>query len=272
MSYTGLPEAVAGFGSANFQPTVSNWHATDALLPLQQGGNTNPADGSGVIQHAVLCWLDARRWDSCFGGVCSGDVWARESDGAHGAYRVKRADGFCACQSRRDRIDIPAYRPGQQHELDRRLATRPEGRAGEPAVSCTSPGARTSDPDFWGNREVTLGGPSGRDPTLDYRLQNVELFRFAFTLDHSFVNRDLIVDAPLSPDSNAVARACGMLGTSARSVSGNIARYTAGRDCSDRCGARCPPITGYSDRAGAWVAGGWAAGEAGEAGEAGGGG
>src|SRR4051812_32081208 len=49
-SYLGTNGAIAGFGSADFQPTISNWHPTDHLLEIRTGGNVLPADGSGTIR------------------------------------------------------------------------------------------------------------------------------------------------------------------------------------------------------------------------------
>ncbi len=73
--------------------------------------------------------------------------------------------------------------------------------AGGSGVNCAQlyiAGRTLADPDFWGNREVVFGSTPQRDPALDYRLQNVELFRFAFTLDNFGFSRDMVVDAPIA--------------------------------------------------------------------------
>ncbi len=87
MSYTGSPDAVAGFGRANFQPTVSNWRVADTLLPLPQGGNTNPIDGSGMIAPQFYSGYQCGQqhiqlWPyPC--GLCGGHLWAGAADGAY---------------------------------------------------------------------------------------------------------------------------------------------------------------------------------------------
>ncbi len=61
-------------------------------------------------------------------------------------------------------------------------------------------GRTSSDPDFWGNMEThnIPDDPPHRVPAWDIRRENVELFRFAFTLDGSSASRDMVVDAPVA--------------------------------------------------------------------------
>jgi hypothetical protein len=196
MSYTGLPDAVAGFGSANFQPTISNWHSTDTLLPLQQGGNTNPADGSGVIQPQFYV------------GSTHGDGTPVSAGYVPGTYGRVNPMGRTVLIGSNALVGFVHNNPDGSGLTYLRIAqasnTNWIGGAGNTSggsgVNCSQlyvVGRSTSDPDFWGNREVTTGGTPERDPTLDYRLQNVELFRFAFTLGSS-VGREMTIDAPLA--------------------------------------------------------------------------
>ncbi len=75
--------------------------------------------------------------------------------------------------------------------------------SGGSGVNCAQlyVGGRTSsDPDFWGNMVThdIPDDPPHRVPAWDVRRQNVELFRFAFTLDSSSAGRDMVVDAPVA--------------------------------------------------------------------------
>jgi hypothetical protein len=196
MSYTGLPDAVAGFGSANFQPTVSNWHSTDTLLPLRQGGNTSPADGSGVIQpqfyvgstHGNGTPVSAGYVSGTYGRVNPMGRTVLAGSGALTGFVHVNPDGSGTTYLRIAQASNTTWIGN---------AGNTSGGSGVNYSQIYVVGRTTSDPDFWGNREVTIGGPPGRDPALDYRLQNVELFRFSFTLDHTLVDRYMVIDAPL---------------------------------------------------------------------------
>jgi hypothetical protein len=81
----------------------------------------------------------------------------------------------------------------------------PGNTSGGSGVNCAQlyiGGRTSSDPDFWGNVETAhiIDGPIPpyRVPAWDVRRQNVELFRFAFTLDSSSASRDMLVDAPVA--------------------------------------------------------------------------
>jgi PEP-CTERM putative exosortase interaction domain len=53
LSYIGSHQTVAGFASAVFQPTVSNWGATDVLLPFANGGaGSNTSNPVGTVADA----------------------------------------------------------------------------------------------------------------------------------------------------------------------------------------------------------------------------
>jgi hypothetical protein len=205
VSYTGSASSVAGFGSANFQPTVSNWHATDTLLPLRQGGNTDPADGSGMVQPQF------------YSGVTAGNGVPVQAGYTGGYGRVNPMgrtflDGANALQgfvhNNPDGSGLTYLRIAQA--VAPMWIGQPGNTSGGSGVNCAQlyiGGRTSSDPDFWGNQEsvyVDDTDPSqgftnsGRIAVNDFRRQNVELFRFAFRLDTSPELRDMIVDAPLA--------------------------------------------------------------------------
>jgi hypothetical protein len=202
-SYTGTSTSVAGFGSANFQPTVSNWHATDALLAMRQGGNTLPADGSGMIQpqfyvgmtHGMGTQVRAAYVPGTYGRVNPmGRTYLGDPS--------QQLTGF---------VHVDPAGPGSGTFLRIAQANNPNwiGAAGNTTggsgVNCAQlyvVGRTTSDPDFWGTVEVPQDPgdpfPPPRPEPMYYRRQNVELFRFAFTLDGSGAGRDMVVDAPVA--------------------------------------------------------------------------
>jgi uncharacterized protein (TIGR03382 family) len=203
-SYTGTSNAVAGFGSANFQPTVSGWHATDTLLPMRQGGNTLPTDGSGMIQPQF------------YAGSTAGSgtpVHAAYVAGTYG--RVNPMGRTYLGDPAQQLTGFVHVNPDGSGNTYLRIAQANTaawiGQAGNTTggsgVNCAQlyvVGRTTSDPDFWGNHEITFD-PSGggwdagsRIAALDVRRSNVELFRFAFTLDATTAARDLTVDAPVA--------------------------------------------------------------------------
>jgi hypothetical protein len=202
-SYTGTLTNVVGFGSANFQPIVSNWHATDTLLPLRQGGNTIPPDGSGMIQPQF------------YSGTTAGSgthVTAAYVPGTYG--RVNPMGRTFLGDPAQQLTGFVHANPDGSGQTYLRIAQANNiawiGQAGNTAGSAGvnvgqfySFGRTTNDPDFWGNREPTFDPDGGWDvgfriPALDVRRQNVELFRFAFTLDATTAARDLTIDAPLA--------------------------------------------------------------------------
>jgi len=202
-SYTGTSTAVAGFGSANFQPTVSNWHAADTLLPLRQGGNTLPADGSGMIKPQFYAGTTAGGGTHVTAGYVPGTYGRVNPMGRTflgdpaqqltGFVHVN-PDGSGTTYLRIAQASTTAW-IGQ--------AGNTTGGSGVNAAQLYVVGRTTSDPDFWGNHETTFDPDAGFDAgvriaALDVRRQNVELFRFAFTLDSTQVARDMIVDAPLA--------------------------------------------------------------------------
>jgi len=204
VSYTGTSAAVAGFGSANFQPTVSNWHATDSLLPLRQGGNTSPADGSGMIQPQFYTGVTAGNgapvhagYTGGFGRVNPTGRTFLDGPNALTGFVHNNPDGSGLTYLRIAQAVAPMW-IGQ--------AGNTSGGSGVNCAQLFIGGRTSSDPDFWGNKDsvyIDDTDPSqgytatARDATHDYRRQNVELFRFAFTLDASTATRDMTVDAPI---------------------------------------------------------------------------
>ncbi len=201
-SYTGTNTGVAGFGSANFQPTVSNWRAADNLLPLRQGGNTDPADGSGMVQPQFYTGVSAGSGTHIQAGYVPGTYGRVSPMGRTFLSGANILQGF-----------VHANPDGSGNTYLRiAQASNPNwiGQAGNTSggsgVNCAQlyiGGRTTSDPDFWGNQDSVFDPDngwtnSGRVAANDGRRSNVELFRFAFTLDNTQVNRDLTVDAPVA--------------------------------------------------------------------------
>jgi hypothetical protein len=198
-SYTGTSTSVAGFGSANFQPVVSNWHAADTLLALRQGGNTLPADGSGMVRPQFYV------------GSTDGDnpVSAGYVAGTYG--RVIPMGRTYLGDPSQQLTGFVHVNPDGSGATYLRIAQanntpwigQPGNTSGGSGVNCAQlfvVGRTSIDPDFWGSWEVRNipDDPPHRVPAWDYRRQDVELFRFAFTLDGSSAGRDMVVDAPVA--------------------------------------------------------------------------
>jgi len=206
VSYTGTGTSVCGFGSANFQPIVSNWRATDTLLPMRQGGNTLPTDGSGMVQPQF------------YTGVTAGDGPHVQAGYTGGYGRVNPMGRTYLGDAANNLVGFVHNNPDASHtgtflRIAQAVATdwvglgsNSAGGSGVNVAQLAANGRTTSDPDFWGNQNTFLSTDpenpgwfgTGRDPSLDYRRQNVEVFRFAFTLDGGSDGRDMVIDAPLS--------------------------------------------------------------------------
>lgn len=202
VDYTGTSTAVAGFGSANFQPTVSNWHGSDTLLPLRQGGNTNPADGSGVIQPQFYTGTSAGSGTHISAGYVPGTYGRVNPMGRTFLDGATALQGFVHVNpdgSGNTYLRIAqASNPGWIG-----TAGNTSGGSGVNAAQLYVVGRTTSDPDFWGNRDTVYDPSIGwdvtsRDPANDVRRVGVELFRFAFTLGANDAAGDMVVDAPLA--------------------------------------------------------------------------
>jgi uncharacterized protein (TIGR03382 family) len=201
-SYTGTSTSVAGFGSANFQPTVSNWHAADTLLPLRQGGNTLPTDGSGMIQPQFYTGASAGSGAHVQSGYVAGSYGRVNPMGRTFLTGTSALTGFVHVNP--DGTGTTYLRIAQASNTN--WIGGAGNTSGGSGVNCAQLyiGGRTStDPDFWGNTDsvfddVTGWNPTPRVPANDIRRSNVELFRFAFTLDNTTPARDMIVDAPVA--------------------------------------------------------------------------
>ncbi len=201
VSYTGTSTGIAGFGSANFQPTVSNWHATDTLLPLRQGGNTDPADGSGMVQPQFYSGTSAGSGTPVHAGYVPGTYGRVNPMGRTFLDGANALQGFV--HNNPDGSGLTYLRIAQA--VAPMWIGQPGNTSGGSGVNCAQlyiGGRTTADPDFWGNQD-SLYDPdngwsnSGRVPANDSRRQNVEIYRFGFTIDSSTALRDMTVDAPI---------------------------------------------------------------------------
>ncbi len=150
-SYTGTSTSIAGFGSANFQPVVSNWHAADTLLPMRNGGNTDPADESGMVQpqcyvgvtHGVGPHVSAGYVPGTYGRVVPmGRTYLSGPDALTGFVHVN-PDGSGMTYLRIAQASNTNW-IGQ--------AGNTSGGSGVDCAQLFIGGRTTSDPDFWGSR------------------------------------------------------------------------------------------------------------------------
>lgn len=205
VSYVGTNVTITGLGSANFQPTVSNWHAADTLLPLREGGNTSPSDGSGMVLPQFYSGVSAGSSTASYGHIQAGyvpETFGRvlpmgrvplEGAGALTGFVHDNPDGSGTTYLRIAQASNTAW-IGQ--------AGNTAGSAGVVASQYYAVGRTEPEPDFWGNREVTFDPDLGwftssRIPANDVRRVNVEVFRFGMVLDGSSGARDMVVDAPV---------------------------------------------------------------------------
>ncbi len=219
VSYTGTLTTVAGFGSANFQPTVSHWNDgahPDHLDPLAGGSNVLGtlinAQTSGIGLGSPNPYLNATP------GVNGGArvPAAPYSPGTYGrVYPMGRSyqDGENALMGfvnhNPDGSGLTYLRIAEQELTDWFNPVTNRGVGGVNAAQLYVAGRTTNDPDFWGNRDVIYdpGDPAnGIDPSFspsdkidanDSRLQNVQLFRFGIDLSTDAAVRTLVVDAPV---------------------------------------------------------------------------
>jgi hypothetical protein len=215
VSYTGISTAVAGFGSAIFQPTVSNWHSSDTLLPFRDGGNVLPADGSGMIMPQFYTGLGVTGGDSAsgyghIGGPAAANPGGQYVPGTYGrvlpmgrGYFDQEFSLAGHVHNNPDGSGMTYLRISQAWQTNWLGVGDNNGMAGVNVAQLYVVGRTTADPDFWGNRD-TINDPilgwdvTGRNPANDSRRQNVEVFRFAFTLDASTAARTMTIDAPRS--------------------------------------------------------------------------
>ena len=217
-SYTGTLTTVAGFGSANFQPTVSHWNDgahPDHLDPIPGGGNE-----LGTMINAQTSGL----------GLGSPNPYLNPTPGVNGGAQVPAAPyspgtfgrvypmgrtfqsssagnalvGFV--HDNPDGSGLTYLRIAEQNRTDWFNPITNPGIGGVNSAQLYVVGRTTRDPDFWGNRDLTYDpgngippsfDPTDRIPANDSRLQNVQLFRFGIDLSTDADVRTLVVDAPL---------------------------------------------------------------------------
>jgi uncharacterized protein (TIGR03382 family) len=251
-SYTGTSTAITGFGSANFQPIVSNWDNTgagtsiDRLSPIGQGGNT-----LGSMINA----------QSSSTGVGSPNPYLSPTPGGAGGPAVPAApysagsygralpfgrtflDGANAITSF-VHVNPPSDQTGRTYAAGTYLriaqanapdwfnaATNNSGGSGVNVAQLFSVGRTTSDPNFWGNVDFAYdpGDPDNGIPASytaannghNDRRQNVQLFRFGIDLSDDTAARVLSVDAPLAGQqlSTGTTRYIGLYTTNAGQTS-----------------------------------------------------
>ena len=247
VSYTGTSTSIAGIGSANFQPIVSNWDNTgagatiDHLSPIGQGGNT-----LGTMINA----------QSSSSGVGSPNPYLTGTPGGAGGTAVPAGpyqagtygrvlpfgrtflDGANAIQGFLH-VNPPTDQLGRTYAAGTymRIAqgnipdwfnatTNNSGGSGVNVAQLYAVGRTTSDPNFWGNQDFVYdpgdpdnGIPATYTPTANghnERRQNVQVFRFGIDLSNETTARTLLVDAPLAGQqvSTGTTRYIGLYTTS----------------------------------------------------------
>jgi uncharacterized protein (TIGR03382 family) len=247
-SYTGASTGIVGFGSANFQPIVSNWDNTgaggtiDHLSPIGQGGNTLGsminAQSNSVGVGAPNPYLNATPGGAGGGMVPAGPYAA----GSYGrVYPMGRTfldganaiTGFVHVNPPADQTGR-AYAPGTYLRIAQasapdwfNAATNNSGGSGVNCAQLFIVGRTTADPNFWGNQDLAYdpGDPANGLPASygaganghNDRRQNVQLFRFGIDLSSDTAARDLLVDLPLAGQqvSTGTTRYVGLYTTSA---------------------------------------------------------
>jgi hypothetical protein len=228
-SYNGASSTIAGFGSANFQPIVSNWDNTgagatiDHLSAIGQGGNTlgsmvnAQSSSSGV--GSPNPYLTATPGGAGGVAVPSGPYAA----GSYGrALPMGRTflDGANAITGF-IHVNPPADQTGRAYAAGTYMriaqanvpdwfnaATNNSGGSGVNCAQLFIVGRTTADPQFWGNQDLAYdpGDPPNGIPASysagvnghNERRQNVQLFRFGIDISSDQVDRNLGVDAPLA--------------------------------------------------------------------------
>jgi hypothetical protein len=226
-SYQGTSSNIAGFGSAIFQPIVSNWDAAgagthvDRLSPFPDGGNVlgqmvNPQANS-VGAGSPNPYLSSTP------GINGVQVPAAPYvPGTYGrVYPAGRAylggvnglTGFVHVNPPPDQLGR-TYAPGTYLRIAQVVCTdwfNSTTNPGGSGVNCGQlfvQGRTSSDPDFWGNQDMVWdpGDPdNGIPPQLlnapnghNERRRDVQLFRFGIDLSDDGVARSMLVDAPIA--------------------------------------------------------------------------
>jgi hypothetical protein len=221
VSYLGNLPAVAGFGSVNFQPTVSNWNNSgtpDHLEPMRTDGNQ-----LGTMINAQTNAV----------GAGSPNPYLLATPGDNGGAMVPAAPYVQGTYGRpypmgRTYLGQPQFaftgfvhvNPDGSGQTYLRIAqanihdwfnttTNANGVGGINSAQLYVVGRETNDPDFWGNRDLAYDpgdpanglspsfSPGAHDPALDARLRDVQVFRLGIDLSSDPTQRTMIVDAPL---------------------------------------------------------------------------
>jgi len=220
--------AVVGFGSANFQPIVSNWDNTgsgsgvDHLSPLLQGGNTlgsminAQSNSAGVgTPNPYLTPSTANSGTPVPNGAYQAGTYGRVYPMGR-TYLDTPNDiiGFIHTNPPTDQTGR-TYAAGTYLRIAQRVtpnwfnaADNNTGGSGVNAAQLFTVGRTTSDPQFWGTGDIAYdpGDPdNGINPTYSFaagthteRRSNVQLFRFGIDLSDDTTARTLVVDAPLA--------------------------------------------------------------------------
>jgi uncharacterized protein (TIGR03382 family) len=214
-----------GFGSANFQPIVSNWDNSvnpDHLDAIGQGGNTL---GTMINAQASSSGVGS---PNPYGTPSSAGTGPAVPAGPYAAggygrvYPMGRTflDGANAITSF-VHVNPPADQTGRTYPAGTYLriaqanvpdwfnaSTNNSGGSGVNAAQLFTVGRTTSDPQFWGVGDMNYdpGDPAnGVNPTYAFaanthteRRQNIQLFRFGIDLSTDPAARDMLVDAPIA--------------------------------------------------------------------------
>jgi hypothetical protein len=222
VSYTGTSPSVAGLGSANFQPTVSNWRTganSDHLSPILQGGNElgsmvnaqSNATGVGSPNPYLVPTAGSNGGAAVPAGPYGAGTYGR-------VYPMGRTFPNSPDSLVTGFVHVNPDGSGQTY-LRIASANRPDwfnpstnSGSGGGGIDCAQlyvVGRTTRDPDFWGNRDISYdpGDPgngvpsawnvSGRIAANDARLQNIQVFRFGIDLSTNGAARTMMVDAPV---------------------------------------------------------------------------
>jgi hypothetical protein len=228
VSYTGSSSSIAGFGSANFQPVISGWDNTgagasiDHLSAIGQGGNTlgsmiNPQSNSSGLGSPNPYLMPTP------GGAGGVSVPAGPYTGTYGrVYPMGRTfldganalTGFIHVNPPADQTGR-SYAPGTYMRIAQantpdwfNAVTNNSGGSGVNCAQLFAVGRTTSDPDFWGNQDLSYDPgdpPNGVTPSYtpfanghNERRQNVQLFRFGIDLSTDAQSQNMVIDVPLA--------------------------------------------------------------------------
>jgi uncharacterized protein (TIGR03382 family) len=229
-SYTGTGTSVpVGFGSANFQPIVSNWTLADSVSTGAstsgnvQGGMINPQTGVGNNAYATPSTGWSLATDSNGDPApLSASLQVPAAPYASGTYGRVFPMGRTALSGANAitsfvHVNPPAdqlgrtYAPGTYLRIAQanvpnwfNSTDNYSGGSGLNVAQLYVTNRTTSDPDFWGNQNVNFDGPSGafvnstRVAAQDARRVDVQLYRFGITLSNDGTARTLTIDAPVA--------------------------------------------------------------------------